>query len=60
MAKIHGLPGVSAERPANDRPRDPWATRGLRQQSLGRTGLSRAPPDCPVCQGAGDCNGQLR
>jgi hypothetical protein len=41
--KFTRLSGVLAERPANDRTRDQRATRGLRQRSSGRTGLSGVP-----------------
>jgi hypothetical protein len=58
--KFTGLSGVPAERTSNSRPHDQRATRGLRQQSPGHTGLSGALPDCPVCQGGGGCNGRLR
>jgi hypothetical protein len=35
---------------ANDRPLNLRRTRQPGQRSSGRTGLSGAPPDCPVCQ----------
>jgi hypothetical protein len=54
-----GLSGVPAERPANDRPRDQRATRGLRQRSPGHIGLFGASPDCPVCHEDGGCNGRF-
>jgi hypothetical protein len=59
-AKIHrtvqwctGLSGEPTVDCANGRPRNPWATRGPRQRSIGK-------PDCPVRQPPRICNGRLR
>jgi hypothetical protein len=48
-----GLSGEPTVGRANDRPRNPRATRGKCQRSDGA-------PDCPVRQRLQDCNGRLR
>jgi hypothetical protein len=49
-----GLSDVLAARLANGRPRDQRLPHQPSQPSLGCTGLSSAPPKCPVCHGAND------
>lgn len=44
-----GLSGVPTARSANGRPRDQRAPHVIGQRSPGRTGLSGAPPDYPMC-----------
>jgi hypothetical protein len=44
-----GLSGVLVARSAKSRTPDQWAPCVPGQRSSGRTGLSSAPPDCPVC-----------
>jgi hypothetical protein len=50
----------SRQRSTEKSARNQRATRGQRQRSPGRTGLSGVPPHCPVCQGDPGCNGRLR